>query len=72
MSALRPVRGAVGSKLETAAPAEAEEDDEPPPVDEGLALGLALPVTQVSTPLMTPLACAELNWSQIFELVLVV
>jgi hypothetical protein len=63
MNALRPVRGSVGSKLVTAAPAEADEEEalEPPPLDEGLLLGLAFPTTQVSTPLMTPFDRAALN-----------
>jgi hypothetical protein len=71
MSALRPVRGTVGSKFAVAAPAEAVED-EPPPVADGFDWGLALPVMQVFTPLITPLECAVSNWSQIFVLVLVV
>ena len=76
MSALSPVRGAVGSKLAAAAEAECVEDElppeDPPSVLEGLVLGLALPVTQVLTPLMTLLAAAWSNWSQILLLVLVV
>lgn len=63
MSALRPVRGAVGSKLTAAAPEEAldEEDEEPLPVAVGFWLGLAWPVLQELTPLMTPLECAVSN-----------
>jgi len=67
--------GAEGSKLAlTAAELDVADDppDEPPPVAVGLVLGLALPVMHVLTPLMTPLECAVLNWSQILLLVLVV
>jgi len=74
MSALRPVRGAVGSKPAAAAEADDVDDDpeEPPPVAVGFEAGFALPVIQVLTPLMTPLDAAELNWLQILALVLVV
>jgi len=78
MSALRPVRGAEGSKLaRTAAELDVADDDdpppdEPPPVAVGFVLGLALLVMHVLIPLMTPLECAVLNWSQILLLVLVV
>lgn len=60
MSALRPVKGAVGSKLAAAAEAE-DVEDEPPPVADGSEAGLALPVMQVFTPLITPLECAVSN-----------
>jgi hypothetical protein len=74
MSALRPVSGAEGSKLAfTAAELDvAAAPEVPPPVAVGSIWGLALPVIHVLTPLMTPLECAELNWSQILVLVLVV
>lgn len=46
MSALSPVKGAVGSKLAAAAEAEDVEEEEPEPLSllVGMVLGLALPV----------------------------
>jgi len=57
--ALRPVNGALGSKaaatLDGVLVAD-EDEDEPPPVADGFVTGLAFPVMQVLTPLMTPLS----------------
>lgn len=46
--------------------------EEPPPVEDGLVSGLALPVMQVLTPRMTPLEWALLKRSQMVWLVEVV
>ena len=70
---LIPVHGATGPKATAALLGLlVEVEEEPPPVADGLVSGLAFPVMQVLTPLMTPLSWAALKRSQMVVLVEVV
>lgn len=61
-SAPRPVNGWLGPVTNAAFVGVLEAVEvEPPPVAVGLVSGLALPVMQVFTPLITPRSCAVLN-----------
>lgn len=53
----RPVKGVLTPKVTPALwDLLVDEAEEPPPVADGLVSGLAFPVMQVLTPLMTPLS----------------
>lgn len=66
----RPVKGALAPKWTPSFLGLLVDDaEEPPPVAVGLVSGLAFPVMQVLTPLMTPLSWAWSNKSQMVVLV---
>ena len=72
VSPVKDTAGPTATAALSADPVLEADEESPPLVELGLVSGLALLVRQVLTPLMTPLSCAALNWSQMVLFVEVV